>query len=344
MIIQQIEEIPGQSNPLNEPDVQPEETKKKFDLSIITAPQLAQLEIKSRKCLVGKWFREGDLGYIYGKRGLGKTWFALYLAGCISDGKDFGNWSINKARVLYVDGEMPLEAVKQRSIGLEAEKTTDLLFLNHETFFDATEQQLSLSDPLQQQWIIDYCEQKKIGVLFLDNLSVLFSGMRENDADDWEKVMPWLLQFRRKKIAVVIIAHAGRSGNHMRGTSRREDAAFWTIGLGDSVKGREERKEGARFLTRFTKDRNSVNGDETGPLDWHFRELPTGKIEVKAYPADNMTIVLQLIEDGLESCTDISQDTGLSKGAISKIAKKLDGRGEITISAGGKYQIKKGKH
>jgi hypothetical protein len=33
------------------------------------------------------------------------------------------------------------------------------------------------------------------------------------------------LELQRAKISVVIIHHAGRSGN-MRGTSKREDAAF----------------------------------------------------------------------------------------------------------------------
>ena len=52
-----------------------------------------------------------------------------------------------------------------------------------------------------------------------------------------------------------------------------------------------------------------------------------------------MTIVLQLIKDGLDSNTDIVQETGLTKGAVSKIAKKLEGRKEITIERG-KYQIR----
>jgi hypothetical protein len=49
--------------------------------------------------------------------------------------------------------------------------------------------------------------------------------MRENEADSWELVNNWLLDLRRRKIAVVIIHHAGRSGE-MRGTSKREDNVF----------------------------------------------------------------------------------------------------------------------
>ena len=38
----------------------------------------------------------------------------------------------------------------------------------------------------------------------------------------------------------------------MRGTSKREDNVFWTIVLGDTKKGADD-KRGARFVSRFTK-------------------------------------------------------------------------------------------
>jgi len=75
--------------------------------------------------------------------------------------------------------------------------------------------------------------------------------MRENEADSWELVNNWLLDLRRRKIAVVIVHHAGRSGE-MRGTSKREDNVFWIIALDDAKKDADD-KRGARFISRFTK-------------------------------------------------------------------------------------------
>jgi putative DNA primase/helicase len=69
--------------------------------------------------------------------------------------------------------------------------------------------------------------QNGVKVVFMDNLSCLCFGTNENETDSWEHVLSWLLWFRRARIAVVIIHHANREGNDMRGTSRREDAAFW---------------------------------------------------------------------------------------------------------------------
>jgi hypothetical protein len=75
--------------------------------------------------------------------------------------------------------------------------------------------------------------------------------MKENEADSWELVNNWLLDLRRRKIAVVIVHHAGRSGE-MRGTSKREDNVFWIIALDDARKDADD-KRGARFVSRFTK-------------------------------------------------------------------------------------------
>ena len=62
-----------------------------------------------------------------------------------------------------------------------------------------------------------------VKVLFAeDNLSCLFSGVKENDADASESVLQWLLTLRRHRIAVEFVHHSGRNKETMRGTSRRE--------------------------------------------------------------------------------------------------------------------------
>jgi len=75
--------------------------------SVLSAESLESLEIPPRECLVGTWWREGGQGFLFGPRGLGKTWLSMYLARCMAEGRDCGPWSITKSRrVLYVDGEM----------------------------------------------------------------------------------------------------------------------------------------------------------------------------------------------------------------------------------------------
>jgi hypothetical protein len=46
----------------------------KSESAICTSDQLEGFAIPPRKQLVGKWMREGDLGFLFGERGSGKTW------------------------------------------------------------------------------------------------------------------------------------------------------------------------------------------------------------------------------------------------------------------------------
>ena len=86
-----------------------------------------------------------------------------------------------------------------------------MFYLQHEGLFHRTSTVLNLTNPTAQAAILEKCQGDEIEILFLDNLSCLFSGIKENDADAWERVVPWLLDLRRSRIAVVFIAHAGRN-------------------------------------------------------------------------------------------------------------------------------------
>ena len=61
-----------------------------IDDSVVTSTQLAALQLKPRKRLLGDWLCEGDLGIIYAFRGVGKTWFALLLAKALSEAGSVG--------------------------------------------------------------------------------------------------------------------------------------------------------------------------------------------------------------------------------------------------------------
>jgi hypothetical protein len=195
-----------------------------------------------------------------------------------------------------------------------------MFYLQHEALFHLTGTVLNLTNPSAQAAILEKCQRDKIEILFLDNLLCLFSGIKENDADAWERVLPWLLDLRRSRIAVVFIAHAGRNG-FMRGTSRREDAAFWIISLSEA-KDAGEVQSGAKFVARFVKNRNATEADWP-PLEWHFN-LPKGETRARVSWKKLSTgqIFRQWIEDGVTSASDIAEEMGISKGQVSKLAKR----------------------
>lgn len=292
-----------------------------FAKATCSSEGLAQLSVPPREPILGEWFRQGDLGFIYGPRGLGKTWLAMHMARQCAEGGQVADWKCPKPRrVLYVDGEMPLDGIRERDSALSGSLAAGMLYLQHEALFHLTGKVLNLTSASVQSALLESCQRNGVEVVFLDNLSCLFSGIKENDADAWELVLPWLLDLRRNRIAVVFIAHAGRNG-FMRGTSRREDAAFWMMQLTEA-KDAGEIQNSARFVCRFVKNRNATE-QECPPLEWHFskaKEESHARISWKRL--STLRLFRQWIEDGLTGASDIAVEMGLSKGQVSKLAKQ----------------------
>jgi hypothetical protein len=285
------------------------------------------MDIPHRKQILSHWFRAGSLGYIFGIRGSGKTWFAWKMAICISKGEDFGPWKCERPwRTLYVDGEMPLESMQERLKLLDLSPDKDLIFISHEIAAMQESIFLNLGNKDQQNMLLDYCLRKNVKVVFLDNLSCLFYGMRENEADDWEKVSPWLLKFRQNGIAVVILHHANREGTAMRGTSRREDAAFWVIQISKNHSGNDKRR-GTFFTTSFEKNREDGGGRERN-LDWSF-VTENGETQVTYTPTNTKMLVCDAVREGMGSCSDIAEYLNITKGAVSQFATQLMADGAI---------------
>ena len=293
--------------------------------SVVTSNELHNLKLKPRKKLLGDWFCEGDLGFIFAFRGVGKTWLALGIARALSEGGKIGDWQAHDhVKVLYIDGEMPPDLMRDRCDGLER-SGGELEFLNHEILFERAGKVLNITNPEIQQAITERCIKTGAKVVILDNLSTLASGMRENEADSWELVNNWFLDLRRRKIAVVIVHHAGRSGE-MRGTSEREDNVFWIIGLDDAKKNSDD-KRGARFISRFTKPSRNTQ-EEVPAYEWHFvTDEGTGVVSVAHKQAQTMDVFLQLIADGVTECGQIAQEMKVSPATVSRLAKQaIDAR------------------
>lgn len=293
----------------------------------VEGTKFLEMDIPERKRLVGDWFREADLGFIFAPRGVGKTWLAHALVSHLSAGRDFHDWPVPEAvRVCLLDGEMPPDAVQDRLKRLEVEGG-NLVVLSHQFLFELADRSFQIGDEEQRKALLDFCIAKRIRVLVIDNLSSV-SNVSENDNDAWPDIGNWLLEFRRNKIAVIVIHHSGRNGA-MRGASRREDPAFWIIRLDDSRE-RTATTEGARFVSTFTKNRNSPRCPD--PIDWHFLTNDAGTFTIETEAADNYTRVFQAIKDGMEQCHEIAEEIGLSKGAVSKIAHRLESNGQIRIT------------
>jgi hypothetical protein len=297
-----------------------------LNASVCTSSNLRNLAFQPRLPIVANWFLQGDLGFIFAPRGLGKTWLSLLIAQGIATGRPIGPWSVHGIRrVLYIDGEMPPDSVRDRDASL-GDPCDNLIFLNHQILFEKTGQVINLASISVQEAITEFLLDNKIDVLFLDNLSTLVSGVQENKGEDWEHLQGWLLQLRRHGVSVVWIHHSGRDPKNMRGHTKREDPAFWVIRL--EAADEEETRIGARFVTHFTKNRNAPN--TPAHYEWSF--TPNGITTLVAFKeATTAQLFRRAVEDGLNTATDIAEAIGCSKAFISKLAKRAVDDGWMII-------------
>lgn len=292
-----------------------------FNKATSSPSALAGIALPPCEPIVGKWLKQGDLGFICGPRGLGKTWLAMLLARRCAEGGTLGDWTIHKPRrVLYVDGEMSMDAIRERDNTLSGGPAEGIFYLQHEALFHLTGEVMNLTEPEAQAALLKKCIDDRIEMLLLDNLSCLFPGIRENDADAWDRVLPWLLDLRRHRIAVIFIAHCGRNGL-MRGTSRREDAAFWIVNLSELNEAADDH-HGAKFVVKFVKNRNTTDA-ECPPLEWRFLRTPgEQKAQVTWNKISLPDLFRKCIEDGLSSATEIAEEMSVSRGQVSKLAAR----------------------
>jgi hypothetical protein len=121
------------------------------------------------------------------------------------------------------------------------------------------------------------------------------------------------------------VHHAGRNGE-ARGTSKREDAAFWVIALDDAKKHADD-KRGARFISRFTKPSRNTQ-EEIPPFEWHIvTDFTTGEVTVGCKVGGSLDVFRKLIEEGVTECTQLAAEMNVSPGTISKWAKKGEREG-----------------
>ena len=292
----------------------------KYEAAVRTSKELNAAEIIPRQKIFGEFLCEGDLGFIYGLRGSGKSWLVDAIATHVSTGHDLASWASPNGAwpVLYVDGEMPEDLTRDRVCRLN-QPNDNLFVLHHERLFDVAGLSMNFTNELTQKIITELCLKKKVKLLILDNLSCLFGGLKENDADDWGRVLLWLLDLRRRRIAVIIVHHAGRNG-FMRGTSKREDPAAWSIKVTELDM--EPGQKGARFETIFDKQtRNSQDREWT--RRWHFKTENSGIISISCEEISLDGKVLRLLQDGLRTVKEIAEELGQAKSTIHRALNRL---------------------
>lgn len=246
-------------------------------LHVVSVGVLLSMHFPPVREIVSPIIGEKTLATLYAKRGTGKTYLSLSIAlAAASGGTVFGegggrpSWHAETpCEVLYVDGEMPAETIRERvaalCTGLNCEPGERMRFLAA----DLEERGVPSLVTREGQDAVERLV-KPGSLLILDNLSTLFrGGGEENDAASWDSAQEWLLRLRRQRIAVLLVDHAGKSDTAgPRGTSKKEDV----LDLSLSLRRPEDyaAEEGARFEIHFEKARG-LTGRAVEPFEAELR-------------------------------------------------------------------------
>jgi putative DNA primase/helicase len=283
---------------------------------------LLQLKLPERREWLAPLICAGSLGMIYARPGIGKSYFCLWLAAALAGGRDFLKWSGGAlARVLYIDGEMGIRELKERFAELNRREESELSKLN--VTFVCPESFDNLITPFinetSGQQVYSRAMQN-FDVLILDNYcSLTRPGKNESDQQMWAAVQPWLTGLRAQDKCVLLVHHAGKSGDQL-GTSTKEFALDWCLNFYKPADYEDD--QGARFNIRFAKGR--FRGEEKeGFTAWYKTIDNKTEWTWQSAKEARVTQIRQMKAVGMND-RDVAQSLGLSLFTVKKILKEVD--------------------
>ncbi|HWR03792.1 MAG TPA: AAA family ATPase [Humidesulfovibrio sp.] len=182
-------------------------------------------EFPPRGDLVAPWLKEGESALIYAAPGVGKSMFALSLALAVAGGGKYLDWETPKPyRVLFVDGEMPMDTIKERTElllkalpGIDQELIRQNLHVFARQFQDASVTFPNLATTEGQAEL----ERQAVGydLVILDNLSTLANVEDENASKAFQPIVGFLMRMKQLGQACILIHHSGKKASTYRGSS-----------------------------------------------------------------------------------------------------------------------------
>ncbi|WP_226553413.1 AAA family ATPase [Celeribacter naphthalenivorans] len=297
------------------------------NLKSTTAQALFERDFKPRQIIIEPWLRTEETAVIWADTGVGKTMLCLSVALAVAGGGSVADWTTSEPRkVLYIDGEMHLQDMKERLEILfdspnilqrekqkkDALANLEILARQDQTigapFFDLTSKE-------SQKVLINRVVRDKVELLILDNFTTLSEGLDdENDSTSFKQVQDFFLQLKRAGIATVLVHHSNKQGKAMRGSTALAATFEAIIGL---EKPRISSPGQAKFVAKFNKFRGK--GDERlADRTWSLGD--DGWLVSEANPEDpsDDPTLAALKSLQFTSRAQIAEELGVNKSTVTR--------------------------
>ena len=228
------------------------------------------MPLPHREHLIIPWLRQGESTMVFAAPGVGKSLFALDIALSVAGGgKCLGLWQTGPYmkekrdeeaekhdapnvgesqhdasgttdvppptgwKVLYVDGEMPLDDIRDRAAMLARGKAArrdegfsleragrNLHFMARHHQKDVLADFVDLADHDSRCALLERIQGEGIDLVILDNLSTLAAFEDENAASSFNGPIDFLQRLKSGKTACLLVHHTNKGGEEFRGSSR----------------------------------------------------------------------------------------------------------------------------
>lgn len=263
-----------------------------------------------------------SINMCHAPRGVGKTFAAGSIALAVASGGSVYGWQAPcPQKVMYIDGEMPAVAMKERFSSLIKGMSIPPVALKNIVLITPDLQSRPMPDLASQagQLLIEPLLEG-VSLIIIDNIATLCRSGKENEANSWQQMQAWLLDLRRRGMSVLLIHHSGKNGDQ-RGTSAREDIMDTVISLRRPQQ--YKMSEGARFEVHLTKARN-LSGEEAEPFEAHLQDDGESLAWAVSKIEDVRAKELQALLDAGCTIREAAEEMGISKSAAGRIKKQLE--------------------
>jgi hypothetical protein len=198
-------------------------------------------------CTTSRWL-------VIGVTGIGKTLFGVDLGFAVATGANFLHWNGTgrRRRVMYIDGELPPETLKERVqasaavYGAEAD-----IYLYNRDVLDPGEM-TAFNLEKGEHWLLRELQALKPDMVIFDNIECLCQGPM--DEEHWNPVQTIIRRLSAARIAQVWLDQTGFNASRGYGTKSKEWAMDSVILLSEP----EDRKGEGVIRIEYTKARLRV--------------------------------------------------------------------------------------
>ena len=301
-----------------------------FELAGVAGGEFANVTIAPREVLIAEndqpVFYTQSLNQIIAWRGVGKTVFALGMAGALTSGGQLLKFKAGRrSKVMYIDGELPLYQMQERVRDLIPEQGRENFYLINAEM-SQSKAPIDLGNPKMWDSLRRRLDAFKPDVLILDSRSTLFPSMESNKEDHQGMLQTRFQELRLRKLCVIEAHHLGKNGLQ-RGHSRNDDALDVQMKLGKPDDW--EPGQGLRFVLGYEKVRHSAQLDSDYQVTFNKSRKT---FERSDFTVEQLEIARRL--DAGQSYQQITKELGASSRTIAKVANK---RKKMTPAAGIPY-------